>query len=36
MLVMGAHRVGKLRQMVLGNATREVLNEATIPVLMGH
>jgi nucleotide-binding universal stress UspA family protein len=36
MLVMGASRIGKLRQMVLGNATREVLNESTLPVLMGH
>ncbi|MDX1594165.1 MAG: universal stress protein [Gammaproteobacteria bacterium] len=36
MLVMGAHRVGRLRELVLGNATREVLREATLPVLMGH
>jgi len=36
MLVMGARRVGRLREMVLGNATREVLREARLPVLMGH
>ncbi len=36
MLVMGAHRVGRLREMVLGNATREVLRDADVPVLMGH
>ncbi len=36
MLVMGAHRVGKLRQMVLGSATRDVLSKAQVPVLMGH
>ena len=36
MLVMGAHRAGKLRQMVLGSATRDVLSEARVPVLMGH
>ncbi len=36
MLVMGAHRVGRLREMVLGSATRDVLREARVPVLMGH
>ena len=36
MLVMGAHRVGRLREMVLGSATRDVLNESRVPVLMGH
>ena len=36
LLVMGAHRVGRLRELVLGNATREVLREARLPVLMGH
>ncbi|HEY5790607.1 MAG TPA: universal stress protein, partial [Gammaproteobacteria bacterium] len=36
LLVMGAHRVGRLRELVLGNATREVLLQARLPVLMGH
>lgn len=36
MLVMGAFKISRLRQLVLGNATRDVLESASIPVLMGH
>lgn len=36
MLVMGAFKIGRLKQLVLGNATRDILQAASIPVLMGH
>ncbi len=36
LLVMGAYGHSRLREMILGGATREVLAGATIPVLMGH
>ncbi len=36
LLVMGAFKISRVRQLVLGNATRDVLESAAIPVLMGH
>jgi nucleotide-binding universal stress UspA family protein len=36
MLVMGAFIASGFRELILGNATQQVLNEASIPVLMGH
>jgi nucleotide-binding universal stress UspA family protein len=36
MLVMGAYGHSRLREMILGGATRDVLATAEIPVLMGH
>lgn len=36
LLVMGAYGHSRLREMILGGATREVLGAATMPVLMGH
>lgn len=36
LLVMGAYGHSRLREMILGGATREVLGVATVPVLMGH
>lgn len=36
LLVMGATAVSRLREIALGNTTRDVLAAATIPVLMGH
>jgi nucleotide-binding universal stress UspA family protein len=36
LLVMGAYGHSRLREMILGGATREVLAGATIPVLMAH
>lgn len=36
MLVMGAYGHSRLREMVLGGATRSVLNTAGLPVLMAH
>jgi len=36
LLVMGATAVSRLKEMALGNTTRDVLAAATIPVLMGH
>lgn len=36
MLVMGAYKTSGLRQLVLGNATSDILTLAPIPVLMGH
>lgn len=36
MLVMGAYGHSRLREMILGGATREVLAGATMPVLMAH
>lgn len=36
MLVMGAYRVGRIKRLVLGSATRDVLALSNIPVLMGH
>lgn len=36
LLVMGATAVSRLREIALGNTTRDVLAGATIPVLMGH
>lgn len=36
MLVMGAYGHSRLRELVLGGATRTVLSDATIPVLMAH
>jgi nucleotide-binding universal stress UspA family protein len=36
LLVMGAYRVSRFREMILGNATQQVLENTTLPVLMGH
>ncbi len=36
LLVMGAYKLSGLRQLVLGNATSDILTSASIPVLMGH
>lgn len=36
LLVMGAYGHSRLREMMLGGATREVLAGATVPVLMAH
>jgi nucleotide-binding universal stress UspA family protein len=36
LLVMGAYGHSRLREMILGGATRDVLSAATIPVLMAH
>jgi nucleotide-binding universal stress UspA family protein len=36
LLVMGAFVAHGLRELVMGNATQEVLKQAAIPVLMGH
>jgi nucleotide-binding universal stress UspA family protein len=36
LLVMGAYGHSRLREMILGGATREVLAGASVPVLMGH
>ena len=36
LLVMGAYGHSRLREMILGGATREVLGHAVLPVLMAH
>ncbi len=36
MLVMGAYGHSRFREMVLGGATRGVIEGATLPVLMAH
>jgi nucleotide-binding universal stress UspA family protein len=36
MIVMGGYGHGRLRELVLGGATRRALTEAAIPVLMAH
>jgi nucleotide-binding universal stress UspA family protein len=36
LLVMGAYGHSRLRELVLGGATRQILSEMTIPVLMSH
>ncbi len=36
LLIMGAYGHSRLREMILGGATREVLAHSTIPVLMAH
>jgi nucleotide-binding universal stress UspA family protein len=36
MLAMGAYGHSRLREMILGGATRHVLAESKIPVLMAH
>lgn len=36
LLVMGAYGHSRLREMVLGGATRQILREMTVPVLMSH
>ncbi|MBF0355406.1 MAG: universal stress protein [Alphaproteobacteria bacterium] len=35
-LVMGAHNTGRLKRLMLGSATHEVLAQTHVPVLMGH
>jgi len=36
LLVMGAYGRSRLRERILGGATRRVLSQATLPVLMQH
>jgi nucleotide-binding universal stress UspA family protein len=36
LLVMGAYGHSRLREVVLGGATRTILGEMTVPVLMSH
>jgi len=36
LLVMGAYGHSQFREFVLGGATRSVLTEATLPVLLSH
>jgi nucleotide-binding universal stress UspA family protein len=36
LLVMGAYGHSRLRELVLGGATRTVLSSMTLPVLMSH
>ena len=36
LLAMGAYGHSRLREMILGGATRDVPGQATIPVLMAH
>ena len=36
MLVMGAYGHSRLREFVLGGATRSILRQMTLPVLMAH
>jgi nucleotide-binding universal stress UspA family protein len=36
LLVMGAYGRSRLSELVLGGATRQILSEMTIPVLMSH
>ncbi|MFZ3243040.1 MAG: universal stress protein, partial [Pseudolabrys sp.] len=36
MIVMGGYGHSRLREFVLGGATRSILNTMTVPVLMSH
>lgn len=36
LLVMGAYGRSRLREIVLGGATRHILDHMTVPVLMSH
>jgi nucleotide-binding universal stress UspA family protein len=36
LIVMGGYGHSRLRQMVMGGATRGILNSMTVPVLMSH
>ena len=36
LMVKGAYTQSRLRQMIFGGATRQIINEAKIPVLMAH
>ena len=36
LLVMGAYGQPRLRELVLGGATRQILRQMTVPVLMSH
>jgi nucleotide-binding universal stress UspA family protein len=36
LLVMGAYGQPRFREMVLGGATRQILKQMTVPVLMSH
>jgi nucleotide-binding universal stress UspA family protein len=36
MIVMGAYAHARLRELVLGGATRTMLRSMTVPVLMSH
>jgi nucleotide-binding universal stress UspA family protein len=36
LLVMGAYGHSRIREMILGGATRDVLAQTTLPVLMAH
>jgi nucleotide-binding universal stress UspA family protein len=36
LIVMGAYRHSRLRELVLGGVTRTILDSMTVPVLMSH
>jgi nucleotide-binding universal stress UspA family protein len=36
MLVMGAYGHSRMREIILGGATRTILEHMTVPVLMSH
>jgi nucleotide-binding universal stress UspA family protein len=36
LIVMGAYGHSRLRELVLGGATREILRSMTVPVLLSH
>ncbi|HWT97658.1 MAG TPA: universal stress protein, partial [Terriglobales bacterium] len=36
LMVMGAYSHGRLRQMVLGGVTRDMIHHAGLPVLLAH
>ena len=36
LLVMGAYGRSRMREMILGGATRHILSHMTLPVLMSH
>jgi nucleotide-binding universal stress UspA family protein len=36
LLVMGAYGHSRLREMILGGVTRDILRNANVPVLMAH
>jgi nucleotide-binding universal stress UspA family protein len=36
LLVLGAHGHSRLREMILGGVTREILRKMSVPMLMAH
>jgi nucleotide-binding universal stress UspA family protein len=36
LMVKGAYTQSRIRQMIFGGATRQIINETVIPVLMAH